>query len=231
MESSSGQLDYRDVVVNKPWGYEYLMYENSCVSVWQMSIRHEQRTSMHCHPAKKTGIVLLSGEARVSFLNDSIVIRPLAKLMIREGLFHSTAALSPEGVVVIETETPSSKTNLVRLDDAYGREEKPYEGGEAISSWNENCLRLQETQQGRKNQYLHHGSLLTMEKLAESTELIQKPPGEVVVVLEGGLFSRSGDPVLSPGDVISSETLGRLAERFSAPRGISLLTIRKEAKG
>ena len=145
---TASSVDYRNVIVKKPWGYEYLMFENDTVSLWCLHIRCGQRTSLHCHPLKKTAIVLLSGEAEVSFLNDSRRLQPPGKLMIREGLFHSTRAISPEGIVVIETETPTAKENLVRLDDEYGRQEKPYEGREAILPLDETCVRLEAPEAG-----------------------------------------------------------------------------------
>ena len=87
------------------------------VGLWYLSIRHGARTSLHCHPRKKTGLVLLDGEAVVHFLSDSMPLKPLGKLMIRPGLFHSTMAVSPGGIALIEIENPCDKTNLVRLED------------------------------------------------------------------------------------------------------------------
>jgi mannose-6-phosphate isomerase-like protein (cupin superfamily) len=227
MAPASGRADYQNVLVKKPWGCEYLVYDNGLVSLWHLFIRNGERTSMHCHPSKKTSLILLSGEAVVSFLTDSRTIHSLAKMMIREGLFHSTAALSSEGIIVLETETPSDKTNLVRLEDEYGRQEKPYEGSEAVSPLTEDCIRLSHPQEGRISNTPLAGCTLSMEKLSEASPLIERPPGEVIVVLEGGLFSRTGDPVLSVGDVVSSETVSRLAKTFFAPHGVSFLAIRK----
>ena len=228
MTPASHRADYQNVLVRKPWGSEYLLYDNGLVSLWHLFIRSGEQTSMHCHPVKKTGIVLLSGEATISFLNDSRSIRSLSKLMIREGLFHSTAALSLDGILVLETETPSDKTNLVRLEDEYGRQEKPYEGSEAVTPLGEDCVRLSDPREGEIARTRLGECTLSMEKVKESGSLIERPPGEVIVVLEGGLFSRTGDPVLSIGDVVSSETVSRLAKTFFAPRGVSFLAIRKE---
>lgn len=229
MGSRQSMFDFQRVIVNKPWGYEYLMYENGTVGVWYLFIKHGARTSLHCHPRKKTSIILLSGEAVISFLNDSVPLKPLNKLMIREGLFHSTAATSPEGISVIETETPCDKTDLVRLNDEYGRQEQPYEGPDAMFPISESCVQLTHPEEGRQLRYTLCGCTLSVEKFKDISGLRQRPPGEIIVVLEGGLFSRAGDPIVSPGDVVSSDTLERLAETFFAPQGASLLTIRKEA--
>ena len=83
---------------------------------------------MHCHPNKTTGLILLDGLAEISFLNNKLNIQSLEKVMIRKGLFHSTKAKSKNGVNIFEIETPVDKHDLVRLEDSYGREAKPYEG-------------------------------------------------------------------------------------------------------
>lgn len=222
-------IDYQNVIVRKPWGYEYLMYQNEHVGVWFLSIREDARTSLHCHPNKKTGLILLDGEAQVSFLNDSKPLKALSKLNIAKGIFHSTTGISPGGISVIEVETPREKENLVRLDDEYERDQVTYEGPEAMIPMNETCVRLDPPEQGREFRYSLAGCSLKVVKFRTSEELRHRPAEEVIAVLEGGLVSNSGDPVLSPGDVLSGDTLDRLAEKFSiSPQGTSLLVIRKE---
>lgn len=221
-------IDYQNVIVRKPWGYEYLMYQNDQVGVWFLSIRQDARTSLHCHPNKKTGLILLAGEAKISFLNDSKHIKALSKLNIGKGVFHSTTGISPEGISVIEVETPREKENLVRLDDEYDRDQVAYEGPEAMIPMDQTCVRLGSPEEGREFRYALAGCSLTVEKWKTTDRLRKRPANEVIAILEGGLYSNSGDPVLSPGDVLSGQTLDRLAEKFSiSPQGISLLVIRK----
>ena len=63
-------MPYEKTVVSKPWGYEYLAYQNDKVALWFLYIGHNHQTSMHCHPNKTTGLILLDGEAQISFLGD-----------------------------------------------------------------------------------------------------------------------------------------------------------------
>lgn len=222
-------IDYQNVIVRKPWGHEYLMYQNELVGVWFLSIRQGDRTSLHCHPHKKTGLILLDGEAKVSFLNDSKCLKALSKLNIGKGVFHSTEGVSPRGISVIEVETPREKENLVRLDDEYERDQVKYEGPEAMIPMDQTCVRLDPPEEGREFRYSLADCILTVEKFRTTERLRHRPAHEVIAILEGGLFSNSGDPVLAPGDVLSGDTLDRLAEKFSvAPQGTSLLVIRKE---
>lgn len=224
-------IEYQDVIVRKPWGYEYLMYQNGIVGVWFLHINQGSRTSLHCHPIKKTGLILLSGEAVISFLNDSKFLRSLSKVGIRQGVFHSTAAISPEGISVIEIETPCVKENLVRLDDTYGRDEIAYEGGDAIIPMDNTCIKLDDPEEGKQLEYSLAGCRLSVHKFKDNTGLADRNPNEIIAVLKGGLVSQSGELIVCPGDVLSPDTLDRLAQKFStAPEGAEVLIIRKESR-
>ena len=142
-----------DNIVNKPWGYEYVAYENSECALWLLHIKDGHSTSMHCHPNKTTGLILLDGTAKVSFMNDSFQLEPKHKIMIRKGLFHSTKATSKSGVTLFEVETPVDKFDLVRLKDSYGREGKPYEDISHEYQKLEDCLKIQEPQKNKENVY------------------------------------------------------------------------------
>ena len=126
-------MSYLNKIVNKPWGYEYLVFENDKVAIWFLHIEYDQETSMHCHPNKTTGLILLDGVAEISFLTNKVSVKSLQKVMIRKGLFHSTKAISKDGANIFEIETPVQKHDLVRLEDKYGRKAKPYEGKNAES--------------------------------------------------------------------------------------------------
>ena len=52
--------------------------------------------------------------------------------MIARGLFHSIKALSKNGLLALEFETPVNKNDLVRFKDDYGRQQKSYEGKKYI---------------------------------------------------------------------------------------------------
>lgn len=219
--------EYNNTIVRKPWGYEYLMYESDKIGIWYLYIMHGCQTSLHCHPLKKSGYILLTGEAEVSFLNDSISLNAVSKLMIREGLFHSTKALSSDGIHIIEVESPPNKTNLVRLDDEYGRKNQPYEGTEAVIPMNESCIILQDPKLEQKRLYEIYGSQLILERFDDITPLRTRSSSEIILVLDGGLFSKTNDPIVSPGDVVTIGIFNRLAASFIAPKGVALMTVRK----
>lgn len=119
-------MDFKGLIVNKPWGYEYLMFGNKEVSIWMLYIKKGFSTSMHCHPNKKTALLLLLGEAISSNLKGKIKLGEKEGVIFDKGVFHQTEAISDNGIFVMEIETPSNKTDLFRLQDRYKRELKSY---------------------------------------------------------------------------------------------------------
>ncbi|MCL5062024.1 MAG: thiamine pyrophosphate-binding protein [Nitrospirae bacterium] len=144
-------VDYRDVIVKKPWGYEYLIFENNFVAIWMLQIIRKRRTSMHCHPNKKTGLVLLSGNATTYSLEGAVELSSLDSVIIENSVFHATEASSSlsmiphseNGIWVMEIESPPIKTDLLRLKDEYGRAGASYEGTENMVFEPRECLKLQ----------------------------------------------------------------------------------------
>ena len=55
---------YDGVVVPKAWGYEWLAFDNGAAAVWILHIAKKRKTSLHCHPNKKTVLVVLKGITR-----------------------------------------------------------------------------------------------------------------------------------------------------------------------
>ena len=120
-------FDYSKVVIKKPWGKEYLIYRNDDVALWALHMNKGAKTSMHCHPNKKTALVVLAGTVKCQTLNSERTLMAGQGSLIGKGVFHSTEDIDPEEVIVMELETPTNKRDLVRLNDAYGRSGKGYE--------------------------------------------------------------------------------------------------------
>lgn len=217
---------YDDVIVNKPWGHEYLMFRNQKTALWCLLLKRGESTSLHCHPRKKTGLVVLSGSATLRFLNNSSKLVSPANVMIRAGLFHQTAADLGTDVVLIEVESPVDKMNLVRLDDAYGRVKTAYETVTATRALDSACLRLPHPIEGTAPSWEFHGRRLRLYcNLAARALTAALEPRDIVIVLEGGLVTDDGEPILTAGDSVSASTVARLSRSFGSPRGISALLV------
>jgi acetolactate synthase I/II/III large subunit len=153
----NSNFNYGNVIVKKPWGYEYLVYENDYVAVWMLHIVRKRRTSMHAHLNKKTALILLSGNATCRHSKGEIKLDPLDGIIIERGAFHSTEAfsqlpiepLSENGILVIEIESPPAKTDLVRVKDEYGRSGVSYEGRDHMVFEPKKCLKLKHPRQNK----------------------------------------------------------------------------------
>jgi len=192
--------NYNTNIVKKPWGYEYLVYQNNDVALWFLYIAPGQSTSMHCHPKKTTGLVLLDGEAEVSFLADRRYLKSLDKVMIRRGLFHSTKAMSDNGAFIFEIETPVNKQDLVRLNDLYGRESKPYEDFKYEEPKNKDCLWIDNSD----TVYDFNNCVLHVENITDINTINLKKDEDLIMFLKGGLIRNINDNshcVTLPGDV------------------------------
>lgn len=197
-------MSYKSNIVKKPWGYEYLVYENDEVGLWCLHINENQRTSMHCHPQKTTGLVVLDGQIELSFLADTKHLEKLDKVMIRRGLFHSSKATSTGGACIFEIETPKDKHDLVRLNDAYGRESKPYEDASFEEEKNLGSLWLEEPELHASNTYSFMGCKLLVETIDDISVINNKDDDDLLMFLRGGMIRNidgKSHCVTIPGDV------------------------------
>lgn len=142
--------NYNNVIVKKPWGYEYLVFENNFVAIWLLQIIRKRKTSMHCHPKKKTGLLLLSGLAAHHNLEGTLELNPQDGIIFENSVFHCTEAHSAlpmvphseDGIWVMEIESPPAKEDLVRIKDEYGRTGASYEGASDMVFEPKECLKF-----------------------------------------------------------------------------------------
>ncbi len=207
-------MSHENNIVKKPWGYEYLMYENEDVALWFLYIKKGERTSTHCHPSKTTGLTLLDGEAKVSFLSDVNILSSLSKIMIRKGLFHSTQATSENGAYVLEIETPVDKHDLVRFKDSYGREGKPYEDSTFEYPKEDDCIWIDEPDPGSCNVYNAGNATLEILNILSSEYFHTLEDTQNVMFLKGGLVTEYGINVAGPGDIVAASVLKELTTVF-----------------
>ena len=117
---------YDGLLVMKPWGYEFQIYDNGQVSVWLACMRPDRAVSMHCHERKQAAFIPLSDNVTFRTLLEA---QPLqGHIAIEAGVFHSQENNSERDAFFLEYEWPSEKSDLVRYKDRYGRAGKGYEG-------------------------------------------------------------------------------------------------------
>lgn len=220
-------MSYNDVVVKKPWGKEYLIYENENLGIWFLHIEEGQATSMHCHPKKNTGLIVMDGFAEVSFLKNKIPLKGVDKIMIFRGRFHATQALSKGGAFILEVESPQDKHDLVRLKDNYGRENKPYESKKHEFPKDDSCMWFEDPGEKTKNKYDFCGCKIVIENLNNVDDIKDRHFDEAIVVLRGGLISKNNDPIVQKGDVIAGHTINKLSDFFDLAPNTTILSVRR----
>jgi hypothetical protein len=151
-----------------------------------------------------TGLVCLEGKIRVDFLADHKDMSAMSKVMIRRGLFHKTTAISKNGAVVLEIETPNMKNDLLRLNDKYGRESRSYEGKTFQSKKPKNALQIKNPPKGGSKTYIFRGRKLIVEHITDISVINNKKDDDLVFLLSGGIYKKIDNKKLvstASGDV------------------------------
>ncbi len=228
--SGEAPVDYSKVVVKKPWGYEYLIFQNEAVAVWIMHLKPRAQTSLHCHRLKKTALVILEGEAVCTTLHEEIPRAAGEGLMIGPRVFHQTRAPSREhGVFVMEIESPVDKHDLVRARDGYGRVGKGYETIDKHAfSQNYNYLTLSEPAVYYNVTKRFGRCTIVLKRLAvgDSLEALAALDGhDVLSVLKGAICDADGRVLVEAGDTMTVADLNAV-RGVTAVGGLELLIIK-----
>ena len=222
-------IKYENYTIKKPWGSEYIIFKNDKLSITFLNIKYLQKTSLHCHPTKKTGLIVVSGSAEITlgFYNSETFIAP-AKTMIRPGFFHSTQAISKHGVKMLEIETPSNKDDIVRFKDNYGREGKKYIA-DSKKTKIKNKIIFKNPEFGKTKSYFFDGVELKIEKYKNLKKIINKPLDTIIAVIDGGIrCKKTKQLVLSPGEVVKTGTIIKLNTFFEIDDYISIISISRK---
>jgi len=215
-----------NVKVIKPWGSEYTIHKNSVTSTKLLKIEHNKSTSLHCHPEKKTGFILIDGEVDINlgFYNTK-KLNSISRIMIRPGLFHSTKNSNEKTATILEIETPIDKDDLVRFKDDYGRENKPYENENSMVKLSSNDPVFKDPDLNNAKSYLINGVSIKINKTDDINVLRNSKINSIFAILEGGLISDDNKYVLSPGDIVGIDTIKKLTEVFKINKFITYLNI------
>lgn len=204
---------YENVVVKKPWGEEYLLFENANIAIWHLKINPVFETSLHCHPNKKTGLIVLGGEAEVDFLGDKFRKGPADKIMIRQGVFHRTRNVGASVLELLEIETPNNKADIVRLEDRYGRAHTPYENS---SHFQESHIKLL-----INRAYSSYRDVkvrwLDIESEHECAILVSGNSCNLMAI--SPIITSREYVVFGAGDIINNKILGQLLDSFEFKPG------------
>ena len=229
MKNNKNYYDNR--IVFKPWGYEYVVYRSgNNLSVTILNINSNKSTSLHCHPKKKTGFVLLSGKALIQlglWKKESKVYKSPSKLMIRTGLFHSIKCISKKPLTALEFETPVAKNDLVRYYDKYGRENISYEKGNKKTLIKSNLVKFNKFKK-KIQKYSFGSSEVALEKHKNFHKLLKEKKDTIFGILGGNVTNKKKKNILSQGDIIKVGTIKKLAKVFKINKKLIVLKIKKK---
>lgn len=222
---------YDDNLVTKPWGYEYVVYRNkNKLSVTLLNINYKKKTSLHCHPNKKSGFIMIKGKALFQLglwkKRSEIKVAP-SKRMIARGLFHQIESLSKEGIIALEFETPVDKKDLVRFQDDYGRQQKSYEGAEYTKKINSKYLKFKIPSSEKKISYSIYGIKLLIENHKNFKKINKCKNDTIFAILDGEIVDNNNKAVLGCGDIIKTNDLKVLSEVFKIKKFLTLLKVTK----
>jgi acetolactate synthase-1/2/3 large subunit len=123
----SQDSEFEKVVVTKPWGYEYLLFQNNFMAAWLLCLNPHSSTSLHRHNKKLTRLIVIDGEVTIQKGSEISIQTKGDEIFIPKTIPHQTSNASNSVSFIIELEYPNNKLDLERIRDNYGRETQGYE--------------------------------------------------------------------------------------------------------
>jgi mannose-6-phosphate isomerase-like protein (cupin superfamily) len=105
------ELNYAKVL--KPWGYEYLFYQDKEMAIWLLHIKAGAATSLHCHLEKETTMYVIQGSVIVSGLNREVKLTENESLQIDKKVFHKINTFNIKRTSFITPELAAKLNNLI----------------------------------------------------------------------------------------------------------------------
>jgi rfaE bifunctional protein nucleotidyltransferase chain/domain len=135
-------FDYKNLACVKPWGHEFLIFQNKKIGIWFLKINEGHQTSLHCHFNKDTMIVVVKGAVKLELINNEIInLNTMDTAFLPHYLFHSLGTFSQESYILeVEIYTNnteySDKNDLLRINDIYKRQNNNYESSIVVDTEN-----------------------------------------------------------------------------------------------
>jgi mannose-6-phosphate isomerase-like protein (cupin superfamily) len=222
---------YDKKIVKKPWGFEYTIFRNlNKLAITYVNILPKKQTSLHCHPSKKTGFIILSGKAKVQIGIDKTntkIYEPSSFLVIRSGLFHSLRCISREPLIALEFETPADKRDLVRFKDLYGRQSKPYENLNKTQI-NNSIVFFKKPKKNKPYRYLFNNLEILIENYKDYKKMFKNSNNSISAIIDGKIINNKGKQVIGFGEIVRTQTLRKLSDKFKIHKNIILMKITKK---
>tara|TARA_B100000242_G_scaffold193530_1_gene139536 strand:+ start:598 stop:1350 length:753 start_codon:yes stop_codon:yes gene_type:complete len=211
--------EFKLKLVDKPWGFEFELYDNKLVSIWCVSIGQEHKsgylldsssTSFHMHTAKTAKVVVLDGAVKLSKSDESKILNKSKPYVLPPRTPHKLNAYHGN-CILIEIESPSNRSDIIRLSDSYGRSKNKYSwdilDSKKIESWKSE-LRYKETPYDinitgdAKSPCMILSNGVTVKYIKTSiNELLKLSDEDTFIVTEGSMLNSLEESVSIVGDI------------------------------
>jgi rfaE bifunctional protein nucleotidyltransferase chain/domain len=129
---NSNPIDYLNKVNDKPWGKEYLAYQNQYIGIWILHVNKNQETSLHCHFKKDTILIPICGTFKINLFQQFSILNIFESIYVPRNTFHGIHSYIDNGILMeIEIYTENirytDKNDLLRIKDMYNRDKTSYE--------------------------------------------------------------------------------------------------------
>ena len=222
---------YDNRVVIKPWGEEYNIFRNKKkIAITYLKIEKGFATSLHCHPIKKTGFLILKGVAEVQigiYKKNIKRYPPMSILVLRPGLFHRIKANNKSDLFALEIENPYIKNDLVRMKDNYGRRLKGYESLKSTRQLVKKDLLFEIPKKTKKNNYILNNINIEISYYKDFKRFKSFDDKSVSIILDGKIVSDKRKTVITTGEIVKSFTLKQLSQYFKIDNKLLLLKASK----
>jgi rfaE bifunctional protein nucleotidyltransferase chain/domain len=183
-------IDYNGKINDKPWGKEYLAFQNKHIGIWILIVNKDQETSLHCHFKKDTILMPISGSFKINLFNTYLPLGIFESIYVPRNTFHGIHSYIDNSVLMeIEIYTEdiqyTDKNDLLRIKDIYNRDKDKYETSvtERIPLENETMLFKSPNKYFIDNTKIEIMTVNTLDKI--------KNKFENIILLEGCLYSDS----------------------------------------
>jgi len=197
---NSSKKNYFNKINNKPWGKEYLVYQNKNLAIWVLHINKNCATSTHCHFKKDTILFPISGCFKINLIDSFKILYALDKLYVPRNTFHGLHAYSDDAIIMeIEIYTDvisyTDKNDLLRLRDNYKRDKTNYEKSVVEEDVLENEI---------MNLHKMNETFVMNKTFVYCTDDIEKiRDNDTVILLKGKLFTENS--IKTSGSLINTK--------------------------
>jgi len=201
LRENSEKKEYFKQIFEKPWGYEYLAYQNNKIGIWILHVNSDCETSLHCHFKKDTLIYCLDGSFKINLFDSYEILNTFDNLYIPRNTFHGIHSYTNHSVLMeIEIYTDeidyTDKNDLLRIKDVYNRDKNRYETSVVPKEAKENEI----MNFHNSDTYNLNNTEIKIVKIKDNNETIHFDNYDKVILLKGNIFQQN---VCGPGSIIN----------------------------